>query len=220
MRRIRSGPAKGKGKHVSRLTPELSRADKDNMHPTTPQGGRRGADERGQAMVEFALIIPLFLALVVGVIQFAVALNFWFDLQRLANQGARSAAVNCGPASVSQCGSTSLEAYLSARTQANPEGQVISKGNTPDKVEVCYVPPSDPPPSGWSPTVGDAVRVELRERYRLQAIVGLAKIDLKAGATMRLEQVPNSNGSTKLPSPASDVNWVLDAHTGDERCQP
>jgi hypothetical protein len=173
---------------MSRLTPEPNGADKNCMSSVPLRRDR----ERGQALVEFALIAPLFLALVVGVVQFAVALNFWFDLQRLANQGARSAAVNCG-AGGNQCGSTTLVNYLSARTSSNPEGQVISSGNTPD-VEVCYVPPFTG--EGGFAGAGDAVRVRLTERYRLQAIVGLAKVDLTATTTMRLEQEPTS---PKLP---------------------
>jgi hypothetical protein len=198
------------------------RADKSCIATRAPSGTsctvRHLRGERGQALVEFALIAPLFIALVVGVVQFAVALNFWFDLQRLANQGARSAAVNCG-VGANQCGSTTLEEYLGPKTQATPEGQVISKGNTP-LVEVCYVPPSDPAPAGWSPSVGDAVRVQLKERYRLQAIVGLAKIDLRARATMRIEQIPNSNGNTALPDPASQTNWVLKANAASNHCAP
>ena len=176
---------------------------------------RRHKREEGQALVEFALIIPLFLMIVVGIIQFGVALNFWFDLQRLANQGARSAAVNCGTAPGNQCGSTSLEEYLGARTATTPDGQVISKGNVP-RVEVCYVPPSQPPPANWVPSTGDAVRVTLIDTYRLQAIARLAKIDLTARATMRLEQSPTS---TKLPPRTLPDNWVLKTHTGSAECQ-
>jgi hypothetical protein len=175
---------------------------------------RKREREAGQALVEFALIVPLFMMIVVGLIQFGVALNFWFDLQRLANQGARSAAVNCGIAS-NQCGSTTLENYLGLRKAGNPDGQVLSAGNDPT-VEVCYVPPSPQPP-GWQPEAGDAVRVMLTERYRLQAIVGLAKIDLTAKATMRLEQTPTS---TKLPDRTLSANWVLASHTGSARCKP
>ena len=112
--------------------------------------------ESGQALVEFALVLPLFLMIVVGVIQFGVALNFWLDMQRLANQGARSAAVNCGPsAATNQCGPSTwvqatriggLASYLGSKTTATPEGQVLSSGNTPE-VEICYVPPSQPPPA-------------------------------------------------------------------------
>jgi hypothetical protein len=205
MRRIRSGPTKGKGTNVSRLTPEHSRADKNRMAASPRRDGR----ERGQALVEFALIAPLFLMLVVGVIQFGVAINFWFDLQRLANQGARSAAVNCGPATGNQCG-TSLKTFL--------EDQIISRGNRDAVAEICYVPPTDPAPLGWAPSAGDAIRVKLTKRYRLQAVVRLAKIDLRATAIMRLEQEPTS---TALPQPLTDqANYVLDAHTGNTRCQP
>ena len=35
------------------------------------------------------------LMIVVGIIQFGIGLNYWLDMQRIANQGARWAAVNC-----------------------------------------------------------------------------------------------------------------------------
>ena len=176
MRRVSEGDL-GKGQML-RL--KAKSADKGSMVSVVREQAsrevRRRERESGQALVEFALIVPLFLVIVVGAIQFGVALNFWLDMQRLANQGARSAAVNCGSGS-NQCGPTTLELYLGQKTALTPEGQVVSSGNSPT-VEVCYVPPS-PMPSGWAPDAGDAVRVQLNERYRLQAIVGLAKVDLR-----------------------------------------
>ena len=152
--------------------------------------------------------------IVIGAIQFGVALNFWLDLQRLANQGARSAAVNCGSGS-NQCGPTTLENYLGPRTTLTPEGQVISSGNTPDVVEVCYVPPS-PLPANWTPSAGDAVRVSLKERYRLQAIVGLAKVDLNAQA----HDAPRAGAFVcRTADRANPDNWVDPSHTGTDRCQ-
>ena len=192
-----------------------ARADNAGVTSVWARVRRGRRDERGQALVEFALLAPFFLMLVIGIIQFAVALNFWFDMNRLANQGARSAAVNCGP-SQSQCTSgsaTTLQAFL--------QQSAISSGNSPT-AEVCYVPPSDPPPPSWTPTPGQgSVRVTLKERYRLQAIVNLAKIDLTAKATMRLEQKPNGGAATgALPDPNSSANYVLSAHTGSAPCQP
>ena len=58
-------------------------------------GGR--SRERGQALVEFALIAPLFLVIVVGIIQFGIGLNYWLDLNRIANQGARWGVVDKYP---------------------------------------------------------------------------------------------------------------------------
>ena len=76
-------------------------ADKGSMvtavHENSSRGARRRERESGQALVEFALILPLFLLIVVGIIQFGVALNFWLDMQRIANQGARWAVVDRYP---------------------------------------------------------------------------------------------------------------------------
>ena len=41
---------------------------------------RRQARESGQATVEFALILFPLLILVVGIIQFGIALNYWLDM--------------------------------------------------------------------------------------------------------------------------------------------
>lgn len=199
----------GRGK-----TLEFERARADNRRMRVLMRARR--DERGQALVEFALIAPLFFMLVIGLIQFAVAFNFWFDLQRLANQGARSAAVNCGSSGAGQCGSTTLVNYLSARTSSNPDGQVVSAGNTPS-VEICYFVPAGSAQGSYTAQAGDSVRVILKYRYRLQAAVNLAKIDLAAKATMRLEQNPTSSA---LPDPSLSANWVLSTHTGSAPCQP
>ena len=48
-------------------------------------------------MVEFALILIPLLILVVGIIQFGIGLNYWLDMNRLSNQGARWAVVNGYP---------------------------------------------------------------------------------------------------------------------------
>ena len=55
---------------------------------------RRLRSERGTAVVEFALVaIPLFL-IVLGILDFGRALNYYNDLTQIAGQGARAAAVN------------------------------------------------------------------------------------------------------------------------------
>ena len=53
--------------------------------------------EEGQATVEFAIVIPLLLLLIVGIIEFGKAFNYWIDLNHLANEGARWAAVEKVP---------------------------------------------------------------------------------------------------------------------------
>ncbi len=50
--------------------------------------------ESGQAMVEFAIILPLLLVLVFGIIQFAIAFNNYMALTDAVRAGARQAAVS------------------------------------------------------------------------------------------------------------------------------
>ena len=182
MRRT-SDAVSGKG-HKLRL--QAGCADKGSMVHVVPRGDlkvvRRHKREEGQALVEFALILPLFLMIVVGIIQFGVGLNFWLDMQRIANQGARWAVVNeypgcprSGPNDLS-CPQT-LQQYL-----AESE---VARGEDLD-VRICF-------PLGAS-TTGNPVKVKIEQPLNFLSVVtfftpgsGL-NIDLHAEATMRLEQ--------------------------------
>ena len=53
--------------------------------------------ESGQAATEFALILIPLLIVVGGIIYFGIGLNYWLDMNRVANQGARWASVNNWP---------------------------------------------------------------------------------------------------------------------------
>ena len=93
-----------------------------------PTNRRRDERESGQAMVEFALVLFPLLLCVAGVIQFGIALNYWLDMQRIANQGARWAAVNCTrsattPPSYNPC-NPNLQA-TSPRPGAHERPQVV-----------------------------------------------------------------------------------------------
>lgn len=183
MRRDMSSSQAGRER---RLTLRPSPADKGDMASARASRDERAfgarSRERGQAMVEFALIAPVLLLIVIGIIQFGVALNFWFDMQRIANQGARWAVVNCGPSGSTVCSPT-LQTAL--------ENDIISSGNNPT-VEICFE--SMTGNSGGTPvaTVGDPVTVRLIEKYKFAPIVKVASVNLRATATMRLEQKPTS----------------------------
>jgi len=51
-------------------------------------------NERGQAMVEFALVIPIFLMLLLGILQFGIIFNNFITLTDAARAGSRVAAVS------------------------------------------------------------------------------------------------------------------------------
>ena len=76
-------------------------------------------------MVEFALILFPLLILVVGIIQFGIALNYWLDMNRLANQGARWAAVNgwpnCPRTDPATCTHATLGPKTASMSTSNPK---------------------------------------------------------------------------------------------------
>jgi len=157
-----------------------------------PGRGRRrharvfDSPESGQSVVEFALILFPLLLLVVGIIQFGIAINFWQDQQRLATAGARVAAVNCTAAS--WCTPT-LAQYL--------EGQTLSNGNRPTAT-VCFE--SKTGNSGTKPVVGDAITVRLQAPFTLVPLFGVGTITLATHATMRLERDATNPGIASEPT--------------------
>ena len=69
-------------------------------------------NERGQTMVEFALVLPILAVLLFGVIQFGIAFNNYITITDAARAGARKAAVS-GQA-VDPVGNATAEAKASA----------------------------------------------------------------------------------------------------------
>ena len=150
------------------------------MRTRNPIGVRRVHDrESGQATTEFALILFPLLLIVAGIIQFGIALNYWLDMQRIANQGARWAAVNNWPPDCPR-GSTSCASPNTL--QESLQRQMISAGlksNPSTSVQVCY-------PDGTKLT-GDPVRIQIQSRFNLLPIFRIGSLGLTARATMRLE---------------------------------
>jgi hypothetical protein len=155
----------------------------------------RQAPESGQATTEFALILLPLLLIVAGIIQFGIALNYWLDMQRVANQGARWAAVDnwppeCAVDAPGPCtntpacdapGRTNVLLQNTLKCQALTQG--LQKSVT---VEICY--PANSLGTGNTEIAGNPVRVRLDQPFDLLPILGWGSINLRADATMRLEQ--------------------------------
>jgi hypothetical protein len=158
-------------------------------------------------MVEFALILFPLLLLVAGIIQFGIALNFWLDQNRIANQGARWAVVNAWPGcprtQAGACNVTSWDCTGAAPTgiqlQTYLQCQAISQGlrGALKGVTVCYMPDGD---GNTDPgDVGSPVRVRMESDFELLPILGVGTITLVGQATMRIE---NNNPSHLISDPA------------------
>jgi Flp pilus assembly protein TadG len=59
-----------------------------------PQIRKRLKNERGQTLVELALVLPILVVLILGIAQFGVAFNNYVTLTDAARAGARKAAVS------------------------------------------------------------------------------------------------------------------------------
>jgi Flp pilus assembly protein TadG len=148
---------------------------------------RRAREEKGVALVEFALILPVFALLLFGMLDFGKAFNYWIDGTHLANEGARWAVVNKNPAS-----SGTLQEYIRSRANT-PELRNGGTASVPDPVRVCIEFPA-----GTS-NVGDPVRVVVTSRYRWLAVVAqrtsVTQSTITGSATMRLEARPTNYGA-------------------------
>jgi Flp pilus assembly protein TadG len=144
-------------------------------------------DDSGAALVEFALIAPLLLILLFGMIDFGKAFNYWIDETHLANEGARWAVVNKNPA-----GSGTLQQYIQQQADT-PELRTGGTASVPNPMQVCISFPN-----GTS-NVGDPVHVTTRVTYRWLAFIageiGVTATTVTGSSTMRLEALPTNYGA-------------------------
>lgn len=138
--------------------------------------------ESGVAIIEFALILPLLMLIVVAILDFGRALNYWADTTHLASEGARFAAVDRIPEG------TSLQAYI--RDQAD-SGELRDGGSQSiaNPLEVCVTPIGD--------EVGDPVEVEVSTTYSWIPLLGIdgASTTITGKATMRRERLADNVSS-------------------------
>ncbi len=95
----------------------------------------RGHSERGATIVEAAIILPVLLALVLGIVEFGLVYGKYHDLTNAAREGARFGVAPCpltlSIASVCTAGQLPSVAQVQARTQqflsiVNVQGATVS----------------------------------------------------------------------------------------------
>jgi hypothetical protein len=142
-------------------------------------------DQEGTALVEFALVLPLFLVLVIGMVDFGKGFNYWINQTHIANQGARFAVVDRNPG---EAAGLTLQEYIRrhATTDELEDGGTRSVENP---LSVCIEFPD-----GDTPAAGDPVTVTVRTSYDwmpfLDANIGVSAVNIEGSATMRLEAEP------------------------------
>jgi hypothetical protein len=177
------------------------------MFPT-PRLRRRGqgyfASESGVALIEFALVLPFLLLIVLGVVDFGKALGYKNDETHLANQAARAAAVNACPG-----GCADIVAWI--RNQAPNELQNgVGSVKTPGLQDAAAITFSFPNGNAKHCT-GDSVKVVVKTTYKwlsylVNGPLGSFGLDpettIRSDATMRLEKnyVVGGTNAYSVPS--------------------
>jgi Flp pilus assembly protein TadG len=141
--------------------------------------------EDGQALVELAIVLPLLLALVFGIVQFALALNSANDETHLANEVARYATVDENPGCAAEPCATGLAAW--GKSQAD---SAALNGQT-----LCIRFPENPA-TKTTKQIGDPVEVVVKGAISWFPVLKLkaTSTNIAGKAVMRLEAAPTTYG--------------------------
>lgn len=146
--------------------------------------------EDGVAMTEFALILPVFMLIVAGLLAFGRVLFYWIEANHLANETARWAAVDQRPDP-----SRTLQQYA------------LDSGGTLEfrDARVCIGTPDGAPP-----VIGGPIQVEIAKDFSFVPILQIAPITIRGEATMRIERFAGGNGT----SPTYSYSTAADPAAG------
>jgi TadE-like protein len=160
---------------------------------------RSYTNQRGAALIEFVLVLPLVLLILFGMIDFGKAFSYWNDETHLANEAARYAVVNKNP-----LGGPSLEAAVkddaAGELKNGCDGCSIPSPGI--DVSFCFVRPLA---DGVTPdtSVGAPLRATVTTTYHwLAYLVGQGlplTSGLGASSTMRVEQPYTDTGPPGSP---------------------
>jgi hypothetical protein len=118
------------------------------------------------------MVVPLLCVVIIAILHFGKVMNYWLDLNHVASEGARKAAVNTFTSD------GEYDTWIRSRLETS---ELKTGGTTsipdPAEVDLCL-------PEGGD--VGDPVVVQVAADYSLPFIG--ATITLRGSATMRLEQ--------------------------------
>jgi Flp pilus assembly protein TadG len=139
--------------------------------------------EQGQALVEFALVVPILLVILIGTVDLGKAFNYWNDGTHLSAEAARYAAVNRKP-DPSNPASLQQQIRLQGNTAELRDGGTADV-TAPSQVCIDF-------PNGTS-AIGDPVRVTMRFTFNWLPLLNVGtSTTMSSSAVMRLEGLPTN----------------------------
>jgi len=127
----------------------------------------------GVAMTEFALILPIFMVIVAGLLGFGRVFFYWIQANHVANETARWAIVDRNPYAP-----TSLQVAA-----ANSSSAEFDSNTT-----VCITLQGDQ-------DLGAPLKVTVAKPFTFVPILGIGKIKIQASSTMRIERLGAKDAS-------------------------
>src|SRR2546421_10045949 len=115
----------------------------------------RVRDERGQTMAEFAVVLPILVVLLFGIVQFGILFNNYVTLTDAARAGARAAAVSRNDSDPVGTATAAVRASANGLTQANLNVSIASSWDPGSDVTVTASYPYSIKLLGWVVTDGD-----------------------------------------------------------------
>src|SRR4029079_11476147 len=125
----------------------------------------------GVAMTEFALVLPVLVLIIAGILSFGRVFFYWIDANHLANETARWAVVDKNPYAPK-----TLQEY------ARDSGGTFESTNA----RVCISFPDG------TQAVGHPLQVKIQKPFTFVPILKIGTIDIAGSATLRIERVSTS----------------------------
>lgn len=149
--------------------------------------------------MEFAVILPVLLLIIMGILFFGRYENYSNQITQMAEQGARSAAV-------ASSSTTSASLVAAIKAQAPPEISSSSTSTDFGASQVyIYYPTTQPSATVpvWS-TVGDSIRVCVVATVTFPVLFGITTVNpvIAQNATMRIEAAPTASLATSGTPPS------------------
>jgi hypothetical protein len=133
-------------------------------------------------MTEFALIVPVFMLIVVGLLAFGRVFFYWIGANHLANETARWAVVDRNPDPATYPSPDALQKY------ARANGGTIEFGDA--KVCITYL-------GTGTPTLGEPLQVKISKQFSFLPMLNIGTITIRGTSTMRIERFANNTGPTQ-----------------------
>jgi Flp pilus assembly protein TadG len=146
-----------------------------------------GLRRRGSTLVEFALVVPILLAMLIGIVEFGVLTNYKLRVANATREGARYAALGKTPAVIRE----RIKQYCSPLTVADTDITLAyedDKNATNPTYDMTMGTTTTTPAANDVPS-GCLMRIAVNAQHRplLAYFPGLSSFRLRANVVMRRE---------------------------------